>query len=337
MSEQSSQPRLSLIIPIYNGRAYIPSLMNTITNQHFTGLEVILIDDGSTDGSADAIESVICGEMESDQISWRLIREENQGQGAARNTGLQAASGRWIAFMDQDDRLCDPYLETMYEIAEGSPCDILISGYDSVLPDGTVIEHVSLQETSWSRFMNVTPWGKLYRLDYMREHGLRFYPTPLGEDVYLTLMAESCHPNIRITSYVGYCWVNNKASVSHTVHRRLDAEASILTLLQTVRDQISALDYEDPELQYFLLKTAIYHLLLVAGNTERRELLAYNKELFEYLESLAPGIMRNPLIRLNRPIGERRMIRYVVWIYAIFHRLHVDPIILLTYGRISSR
>lgn len=317
---------LTLVVPLYNGQAYIPELVRQIAEQRFSGLEVILVDDGSTDGSAE-IARHVTEQLQSD-ITWNIIAQENLGQGGARNTGLAAAHGEWIAFLDQDDRVSASYLQTLYNIAQEIDCDIVISGYDRIDSSGHVLQHVPLQDVTWSRFMNITPWGKLFRMTFLREHGIRFYETPYGEDIYYTMMAEACRPRIRITDYVGYSWVNNAASVSNTVHRRLDRNASALSLIRHIRDTISGIDYEDPEIRYFLWKTAIYHVLYIARQTPRRDLQQYNKEILTYLEEICPGISHNSLIHPMRPEGERAIVRYVVWGYTILRRMHLDGIFL---------
>lgn len=345
------QVQLSLIIPIYNGHSYISSLVQEITAQNMTDLEVIFVDDGSTDGSAEVIERAIVsnfkGPLQSQdadiplsvnrggRVTYRLIRQSNRGQGGARNTGLEAARGAWVMFCDQDDHMREDYLWMMLESAEAADCDILISGYDAVREDGSVSLHVPLEDTSWARFMNVTPWGKAYRTAFLREHGIRFYESPYGEDVYMMLLCEAAHARVCITSYVGYRWVQNMTSVSHTTHRRLNREASALSLFHKAAMEISGLDLHDVELRYFFLKTAIYHVLCVAGTTERNELLAYNEDLFTELETSCPGILQNPLVKPWRPKGERYVVRIAVWAYAMLHRFRLDGVALSIYGRLQ--
>lgn len=357
--ENHTLPILSLIIPIYNGGSYIASLLQEISSQSLSGLEVIFVDDGSTDDSAAIIEAAIAAvgrqrsiaiddvrnseeypsndacrtNVDSTEIIWRLIRQENRGQGGARNTGLDAARGEWIMFCDQDDHMRRDYLRTMLENVVSADCDILMTGYDTVREDGSIIKHVPLTDTSWSRFMNVTPWGKVYRRAFLQEHSIHFYETPYGEDIYMMLLCEAAGARVHIISYVGYCWVQNALSVSHTTHRILNSSASALSLIHDAVENIQGLHLHDSELQYFLLKTAIYHVLYIAGSTERQELLEYNHDLFALLESVCPGILRNPLIRPWRPIGEQGVTRVAVWVYVMLRRLHLDGVFLSIYIR----
>lgn len=310
--------RLSIVIPVYNGAQYIENLFAEIEKQNFNSLEVIFVDDGSADDSSKKITEKInetCKKWSERKSVIRLIREENKGQGGARNTGMIAASGKWLMFIDQDDRLENDYFEQMYLTAEKDNCDILISGYAREKTDGRREEKVILKDTSWSKYMNITPWGKIFRTSFLKDKNIRFYPTPLGEDIYFSLLAYSETDRIRISSYVGYIWVDNRKSVSNTTHKTIDPSASMLTLFDKISESVPKLDYADPETVYFLLKTAIFHILYVSGSTPYQEVIRYKDDLFHWLDIHCKGFRNNPLIRLNKPDGERQRVRFVVWTF----------------------
>src|SRR5262245_41508013 len=87
--------RVSVVIPCYNARPYLEETIRSVFSQTFTPCEILVVDDGSSDGSAHVAEGF------GDRV--RVIRQRNQGECAARNAGLQAACGEWIAFLDADD------------------------------------------------------------------------------------------------------------------------------------------------------------------------------------------------------------------------------------------
>jgi len=92
---EQEQPLISVIIPVYNGEDFIQDAIQSVLDQKYPNLEILVIDDGSTDQTRDKIESC------SDQVTY--IRQSNQGPGAARNTGLKFAKGKIIGFLDADD------------------------------------------------------------------------------------------------------------------------------------------------------------------------------------------------------------------------------------------
>jgi glycosyltransferase involved in cell wall biosynthesis len=117
-------PKISIIVPVYNVEAFLPDCINSILNQKVKELEVILINDGSVDGSG-----TICNEFASVDKRVKVIHTKNQGASAARNSGIQLAKGEYIGFVDSDDTICEYMYEKMYQRAIQEDSDIVACGY----------------------------------------------------------------------------------------------------------------------------------------------------------------------------------------------------------------
>ena len=115
---------LSLIVPLYNVAEYLSTTLNSIVRQTLSHFEVILVDDGSTDGTREIAED-FCQQ----QPHWQLITQEQQGVSVARNVGTLQASGDFVAYLDGDDWLCPQTLETLLREAEHSGADMVQSGF----------------------------------------------------------------------------------------------------------------------------------------------------------------------------------------------------------------
>ena len=115
---------LSLIVPIYNVAEYLSATLDSIARQTLSRFEVILVDDGSIDGSREIAED-FCQQ----QPHWQLITQEQQGVSVARNVGTLQASGNFVAYLDGDDWLCPKTLETLLREAEHSGADMVQSGF----------------------------------------------------------------------------------------------------------------------------------------------------------------------------------------------------------------
>ena len=127
---------ISIIIPVYNTEEYIAACLDSLSRQSYTDFEVILVDDGSTDSSANRIEKYI----ETSKMDLSLIRTENRGVSAARNTGIQHSKGDYLCFIDSDDMADSEYLSVMLaELAEEN-ADICFCGQRTV-PEGCVTEY----------------------------------------------------------------------------------------------------------------------------------------------------------------------------------------------------
>lgn len=121
---------ISIIIPVYNSEAYIHQCLESIINQTFKNFEVILVDDGSTDGSLDILKYY---SNKYENICY--LTQNNKGAGAARNLAFNNCKGEYIVYVDSDDYLEATYLEEMLSKIEKTNSDIVICGYNSVYED----------------------------------------------------------------------------------------------------------------------------------------------------------------------------------------------------------
>ena len=126
---------ISVIVPIYNTEKYLNECIDSIINQTYTNLELILVDDGSNDNSGQ-----ICDEYSKNNDFIKVIHQQNMGISAARNKGLENATGDWIAFVDADDWLDNNYFQVLIdETLDGT--QVVCSGYKRVC--GTQVESIN--------------------------------------------------------------------------------------------------------------------------------------------------------------------------------------------------
>lgn len=118
-----NEPLISIIIPVYNVEKYIRKCLDSVLNQTYKNIEIIIINDGSTDNTYS-----ICIEYEKSDSRIKLFTQENSGQGAARNLGLQHAQGTYIGFVDGDDYIDPDMYETMIKQAENLSAELVICG-----------------------------------------------------------------------------------------------------------------------------------------------------------------------------------------------------------------
>lgn len=135
-------PMISVIIPVYNKETYIKASLRSVLDQSFRDLEVIAVNDGSTDGSLRLLMEAAAAD---DRI--RVVDIPNGGVSNARNVGLAHAAGRWIQFLDADDLLEPDYLARAMAELEANPADILFSGFTMVDGGMNPIREISLSET----------------------------------------------------------------------------------------------------------------------------------------------------------------------------------------------
>ena len=129
MMKSSKTPKISIIVPVYNVSAYIERCVSSLLCQTFTSLEIIFIDDGSTDDSVSKIRSLIKNKPKN-KFLVRIIRQKNQGLSSARNAGIKIAQGDYLSFVDSDDAISPNFCEATYQKAQASKADIVaLTGY----------------------------------------------------------------------------------------------------------------------------------------------------------------------------------------------------------------
>ena len=178
-------PKISIIIPVYNTQAYLPKCLDSVFSQTFQDFEVIVVNDGSPDDS----QSVIDRYQEKYPDKLVALKQENAGLAAARNTGINAASGEYVAFLDSDDYLHPETLEKTYTYALAQALDIVCFRYYSDC-EGVITaipSHSAQTDDPVKRFIlnDGSATNKLFRRELFTQTGLRFTPGLFYEDIDL--------------------------------------------------------------------------------------------------------------------------------------------------------
>ena len=193
---------VSVVMPVYNACGYLRPAIESIMCQTLTNIEIICVDDGSTDTSLDMIKI-----FQQNDNRIRIITETNAGPGLARNNGLKRARGEYVAFLDADDFYEPDMLELMYNRAKEDDLDIVISKYDifenkkARFRENVENEHAKIYEGGVVTSKNEHPdyilestsgaaWNKLFKRSFINEKGISFLPEiMMFEDVYFTVSA----------------------------------------------------------------------------------------------------------------------------------------------------
>lgn len=119
---------ITVIVPVYNVEKYLEDCIKSIINQTYANIEIILVDDGSTDGSLN-----ICKQYATEDSRITIIQQENYGVSCARNKGIEIAKGNYITFVDSDDWIETEFVETLYNETKEKEADVVICGYNRVI------------------------------------------------------------------------------------------------------------------------------------------------------------------------------------------------------------
>lgn len=223
----SGRPQLSLIIAVYNGEKFLSAFFDSIKNQNLKSLEMIVVDDGSTDNSID-ITHRYADEFE----LFRVIEQENGGVSAARNTGLVVATGEYVAFPDIDDVIYSGMYPRLLDIATQGNLDVATCNgnyiYDDGRPTRKIFPSDRLSTTdvidgpTWlnralesRKFLHVT-WLNIYRHDFIKTYGFSFEPGLRHQDIPWTTEVLLAAKRVQYIDETYYDYLIHSASVSHT-------------------------------------------------------------------------------------------------------------------------
>lgn len=186
---------ISVVIPIFNVEKWLTDCLESIVNQSFNNLELILVNDGSTDNSGE-----ICKIYSQKDNRIKILHKQNGGLSSARNAGIDAATGKYIVFIDPDDRISEDYFIKLFSIAEEHNCDAVVSGYTTVPNNNNIIPGYRLNTVMNGREFVLSAqsihsnndlcfvWRNMYKLKIIKDRNLRFNENVfIGEDVIFNL------------------------------------------------------------------------------------------------------------------------------------------------------
>lgn len=315
-------PMVSVIIPVYNGESYIEHCLNSVKEQGDISIEIILVDDGSADNSLNIIAEF---QKKNGDLSINVISQQNMGQGAARNKGIEHATGKYICFVDQDDTLPKQVIKKLVDQAEDKKCDVVISGYQRVTESGNIKRKVRLRNCDWSKYRIIAPWAKLYKRDFLQHHNIRFLPVVLGEDIYFMMQLYAAQPSIVIDNGIGYNWLDSSSSVSNTVHKKISKKTSLLVLFDKLNsiERVAELN-RDRMFEYFLLKTAVWDMLYTVKTNTKEDIIKNATVIWDWMKNKYPDCVQNPYLLIFRLKGEDITIRIIVSAFVFLHRIGLD-------------
>lgn len=318
------EKKLSIIVPMYNGRKRIKKCIQSIFAQTYPNLELILIDDGSGDDTYETAGEAV---REAEKtIEVRLLQQENHGVAYTRNYGISIASGEYVTFIDQDDYILPEYCAAYMQAAETADADIVIGGFERITEEGKVTRTVRLKPAEWSKFIVTAPWAHIYRTEFIRENQIQFLTTGIGEDIYFNLVAYAYTDRITILPDHSYRWVDNPGSVSNSRQNSINERSNPLYLLDSLTERLPVKNKLGREYEeYFFMRYIVWYFSFTLRSSRKEEVKEMYFKLMEWLRKHFPEYRKNPNIRISRPAGDPPAIRVSVWLFYGLERLGLLP------------
>lgn len=223
------EKKVSIIVPVYNVEKYLRRCVDSLIEQSYSQIEILLIDDGSKDNSF-----LICKEYAEKDSRIRVFHKENEGLGLTRNYGIERACGEYITFVDSDDYLAADAIEIMLKKAVITGADVIIASHyyknkeqKNVLPERlysgaeikeTLMVHMMGNKGNYLDALSYTAWGKLYKKELFTKNNL-FFPSErkfIWEDLAFSVEAYPLCEKVYILHKPVYYYCFNEGSLTHT-------------------------------------------------------------------------------------------------------------------------
>lgn len=303
--------KVSIIVPVYNAELYIERCINSIINQTYKNIELILFDDGSLDAS---LELMKVYERKYDFI--KVYSHDNSGVAITRNEALRKTTGYYIMYIDNDDYIDSDYVEKFVNKIEETASDIVVGGYKRVNKNKKIMFQYTPQNDDWQKYIVVAPWAKIYKKEVLIKYDAKFMNYYIGEDVYFSLNLYSQNLKINYIKYNGYNWFFNTSSVSNTSQKGFNKKIDITFVTERLLEFYSDSNTENAYLMYYIYKYFIWYLLFSGRNAD-------SCSLVDEYEKMKAWYQANINKKVRIPKSEPFKFKVIVTIMTIVFKLHL--------------
>ena len=239
---------ISIIVPVYNVEKYLRRCLDSLLEQTYSALQIILIDDGSTDASGD-----ICDEYRLKDSRIEVLHKQNGGVAEARNDGLSLAKGKYIGFVDADDYVEKDMFMTLHEVLIKEAAELAVCGYYEEYTDRTlkrgeglgvaVYDNTKIYEDYFKMGgrLGSGTWNKLFKASVLE--GIRYKKYVVGEDVEMLTRALLNVSKAVVTDYAGYHYIHREDSAT-----QLKFRPDNMDIIRAVDDMVIFIKNNRPEL-----------------------------------------------------------------------------------------
>lgn len=287
--------KITIVIPVYNVEAYLRECVESVINQTYNNLEIILIDDGSKDNSGK-----ICDDLKKMDSRIKVIHKENEGLGLTRNVGIEHATGDYIMFLDSDDYISADMIEILLEKVKINNLDVCKSGfnriddqkksyairkytskiYDKKLIHDELIPSILGSSPEKSDSIEMCATGGLYNMKIIKNNNIRFVSERvyLSEDIFFNIDFMNNANKAMISDYVGYYYRYNPSSLSRRY--RPDRFKAAKFLFEELEKKVLNLGYSENEI--LRISRCFFINLKVSISQERRSVSGFNNKTIKY-------------------------------------------------------
>lgn len=296
--------KVSVIIPVYNVENYLRKCLDSLVNQTLKDIEIIVVNDGTTDNSQEIIDEYV------KKYSKKVVSiiQENGGQGTARNTGLLHAKGEYIGYVDSDDYVEENMYEELYKKAKEEDSDIVICGNNVVKEN---YDFLSKEEVDKEFLLGkMAVWNKIYKKNIIVDNKIQFRSKVWYEDLDFTMKVYFSSKKISYVDKPLYNYLLREGSTmnNNNIKRNLELIQAFDSLIDYCKDKKIYNKVKD-EIEFL----CIYHMYIFAitrvlnTNNNYKAKIAIINKFRDYINSNFPNFKQNKYLYL---LPKRRKLIY---------------------------
>ena len=286
MKKESIKKDISIIVPIYNAEKYLNKCIDSLINQTKKDIEIILINDGSTDNSEKIIK-----EYNDERIVY--FKNKNQGIGKTRNFGIEKAKGKYLLFIDSDDYIATNTCEVLYNKVIEDSLDIVVCNFYKDFEDGR-IEKINLEQFDTTdlkgnprliNIINPSPWNKLFKKELIDKNNIRFVENKKYEDApFFTAAIKYAKRIGQVNDYLNYYVIHKNSETLVRDRRCFD----IFDILDIIRSQYEGIDFIKEELDKLTVFIVTNYTMQQRAQKSSKIGNEFIDTAFEYLKKNVP-------------------------------------------------
>lgn len=293
--------KISIIVPIYNASKYLNKCINSLTSQTLKDIEILLINDGSTDESEEIINNFVDKRI-------KYYKNKNQGIGKTRNFGIDRAKGKYLMFVDSDDYIDIDMCRKMYAKAEKEKLEVVVCDFyrdtNGKLEPVTIkdFKNTTLKENpSLLLDINLAPWNKLYKKELIDKNSIRFEENLKYEDAPFVVNSLANAKKIgKVNDYLSYYCIHGNSETTVRDKRIFD----ILEIIKILRNILGKKEYIKEQLDCLTVRMITNYTVQQRYQPNKEIRNSFIDESFMYLEKVVPDYKDNKYYK-NRGMLKR--------------------------------
>lgn len=319
--------KVSVIVPVYNGESYISMCLEALTKQTLSDLEIIVVNDGSTDNTLSILNEYVA----SYPNLFKVYSIENSGQGIARNIGVSYATGEYLAFADSDDYMDPQMYERLYDFAKKGSHDLVVCPYYRVAPDHSIL-NAEMSELKTMIDINTSPWNKLFHLQTWKNHNIKFAEGLWYEDVLAIYSYMFMAKSIGFYEAPMYYYVFRENSSINLYSPKVNDIFKVFNQLYDYLTENNVFErYQDEIEAVFLMHIILGHLSRCASEKNLYKRHCYIKETKQYIIDKFPKYSHNRYMNLRRPLSQNNVLSLMKTSLLKAFKYNLFDLVLLVY------